>query len=345
MSQNASPDPSPHPGQDSSPASSRHLILGAGPVGRATASLLAGRGHEVVVASRSGTGPELPGVGRLALDAADAPALTRAATGAAVIYNCMNPGHYTRWETEWPPLQTAMLAAAESTGAVLATVSNLYMYGPQHRGSELTPDSVEDGSDHKGLLRGTMDREALAAHRSGRIRTVIVRASDYVGAGVGANGMGTRVVPGALAGRRAVFFGDPDLPHSWTDVADVAATVVAAAADPRAHGRVWFAATNPPRTQRELLTEVLAAVGKPMVKTSRFPARALKALGAVVPFVRELQGVQYQFTGPWVIDSAATERELGIAPTSWAEVLRRTATGNGGRPLGPQGQPVGRPQL
>ena len=106
MSQNASPDPSPHPGQDSLPASSRHLILGAGPVGRATASLLAGRGHEVVLASRSGTGPELPGVGRLALDAADAPALTRAATGAAVIYNCMNPGHYTRWETEWPPLQT-----------------------------------------------------------------------------------------------------------------------------------------------------------------------------------------------------------------------------------------------
>ena len=74
-----------------------------------------------------------------------------------------------------------------------------------------------------------------------------------------------------------------------------------------------------------------------MVKTSRFPARALKALGAVVPFVRELQGVQYQFTGPWVIDSAATERELGIAPTSWAEVLRRTATGNGGRPRDPRG--------
>jgi nucleoside-diphosphate-sugar epimerase len=325
--------------------SSHHLILGAGPVGRATASLLAGRGHDVVLASRSGAGPEAAGVRRLALDAADAPALTRAATGAAVIYNCMNPGNYTRWEAEWPPLQTAMLAAAESTGAVLAIVSNLYMYGPQHQGSVLTPGSPEDGTDHKGVLRGSMDREALAAHRSGRIRTVIVRASDYVGAGVGANGMGTRLVPGALAGRRAVFFGDPDLPHSWSDVADVAATVVAAAADSAAHGRVWFAATNPPRTQRELLTEVLAAVGQPMVKTSRFPAPALKVLGAAVPFLRELQGVQYQFTGPWVIDSAATERELGIAPTPWAEVLRRTATGNGARPRGPRGQAVGQSQV
>jgi nucleoside-diphosphate-sugar epimerase len=314
------------PFQESDQGSSpRHLILGAGPVGLATASLLAGRGHDAVLASRSGSGPEVPGARRLALDASDASALTRAASGAAVIYNCMNPGNYTRWETEWPPLQTAMLAAAEAIGAVLATVSNLYMHGPQRSDSVITPDAPEDGTDHKGLLRGTMDREALLAHREGRIRTVIVRASDYVGAGVGANGMGTRLVPGALEGKRAVFFGDPDLPHSWSDVADVAATVVAAAADPQAHGRIWFAATNPPRTQRELLTEVLAAVGKPMVKTSRFPGWTLRALAAAVPFLRELQGVQYQFTGPWVIDSAATQRELGIVPTPWPEVLRRTA--------------------
>lgn len=329
MSQDPSPNLASTPSHSASSDSSRHLILGAGPVGRATAALLASRGHDVVLASRSGTGPEIPGVRRVSLDASDTSALTRASTGAAVIYNCMNPGDYTRWETEWPPLQTAMLAAAESTGAVLATVSNLYMHGPQQQGSVLTPVSPEDGTDHKGLLRGSMDREALAAHRSGRIRTVIVRASDYVGAGVGANGMGTWRVPTALAGKRAVFFGNPDLPHSWTDVADVAATVVAAAADPRAHGRVWFAATNPPRTQRELLTEVLAAVGKPMVKTSRVPAWALKTLAAVVPFLREVHGVQYQFTGPWVIDSSATQRELGIAPTPWAEVLQRTATGNG----------------
>ncbi|MGD6979249.1 MULTISPECIES: NAD-dependent epimerase/dehydratase family protein [Citricoccus] len=338
-SQTPAQDPSPHrvpvsspgPVPAPSPGSSHHLILGAGPVGRATASLLAGRGHTVVLVSRSGAGPAIPGVRRLPLDAADTPALTRAATGAAVIYNCMNPGDYTRWEAEWPPLQTALLAAAGSTGAVLATVSNLYMYGPQQQRSVLTPGSPEDGTDHKGVLRGSMDREALAAHRSGRIRAVIVRASDYVGTGVGANGMATRLVPGALAGKRAVFIGDPDLPHSWSDVDDVAATVVAAAADRAAHGRIWFAATNPPRSQRELLAEVLAVAGKPMVRTSRFPAWAVTALGAVVPFVRELQGVQYQFTGPWVIDATATERELGVSPTPWPEVLRRTAAGNGGQ--------------
>ena len=36
--------------------SQRHLVLGAGPVGRATAALLAQQGEEVVLASRSGAG-------------------------------------------------------------------------------------------------------------------------------------------------------------------------------------------------------------------------------------------------------------------------------------------------
>lgn len=270
----------------------------------------------------------MPGAARVALDAADADALTRAAERADVVYNCMNPGNYTRWEAEWPPLQRSLMTAVERTGTIMATVSNLYMHGPRRTGEVLTPDSPEDGTDHKGVLRGAMDREALEAHAAGGLRDVVVRASDFVGAGVGGNGMGTRLVPSALRGRRAVMFGDPDQPHSWTDVQDVAATVVAAAAEPSAHGRVWFAATNPPRTQRELLAEVLAAVGKPMVPVSRVPGWVTRALGAVVPFAREIQGVQYQFTGPWVIDSAATERELGVAPTPWDEVLRRTAEGN-----------------
>lgn len=308
---------------------SLHFVLGAGPVGRATATLLAADGHDVVLASRSGTGPDVPGARRLALDVADAGALARQAEGSAVIYNCMNPGDYTRWEDEWPPLQRSMLAAAEATGAVLAIVSNLYMHGPQSPGSVITADSVQDGTDHKGLLRGRMDREALDAHRDGRIRAVVVRASDYVGSGVGANGMGTRLVSGALQGRRALFIGNPDLPHSWTDVADVAATVVAAAGHEQAHGHVWMAATHPPRTQRELLAEVLAAVGKPMVKVSALPGWMLVLVGRLVPLMREIRGVSYQFTGPWVIDSSATERELGVGPTPWPEVLHRTATGNG----------------
>ncbi|WP_026926133.1 NAD-dependent epimerase/dehydratase family protein [Granulicoccus phenolivorans] len=308
---------------------STHLVLGAGPVGRATAALLAEQGQRVVLASRSGTGPDVPGVERRALDATDVAAVTAAAADTAVIYNCLNPGDYTQWEDHWPPMHRALLAAAESSGAVLAVASNLYMYRPPAAGTVLTPESPEGSPDHKGQLRGALDAEILAAHRAGRIRAVIVRSSDYVGAGIRENSMGTRLVATALAGKRVTFLGKPDLPHSWTDVQDVAATLVAAAADPTAHGRVWFAATNPPRTQRELLSEVLASAGKPSVPMSTMPDWVLAVAGWFVPMLREVRGVGYQFTAPWVIDSTATERELGVTPTPWDQVLQRTATGNG----------------
>ena len=37
----------------------RHVVVGAGPVGLATAELLAEQGKDVVLVSRSGTGPEI----------------------------------------------------------------------------------------------------------------------------------------------------------------------------------------------------------------------------------------------------------------------------------------------
>jgi hypothetical protein len=35
----------------------------------------------------------------------------------------------------------------------------------------------------------------------------------------------------------------------------------------------------------------------------------------------------YQFERPYVLDSSAITRELGLAPTPWDDVCRATATG------------------
>ena len=57
----------------------RHLVLGAGSVGSAVAELLAADGAEVVVLTRSGAGPDRPGIERVRGDAGDATALAAAA--------------------------------------------------------------------------------------------------------------------------------------------------------------------------------------------------------------------------------------------------------------------------
>jgi len=305
--------------------SRQHVVVGAGPVGRHTAALLAGRGDEVVVVTRSGRDTGLPGVRHVALDAADARALATVSEGAAALYNCANPGDYTQWERVWPPLARALLTTAERTGAVYAVTGNLYPYGPVAGAMyEELPDAA---TDHKGVLRARMWTEALDAHRAGRIRTVEVRGADYVGPGTGQNGHVTRVLPAALQGKAVTVIGRSDQPHSYTDVGDVARLLVAAADDERAHGRTWIVPTNAPRTQEQVLTEMLRSAGRPSVRVRTLPIGLLRAAGAVVPFAREIAQLGYQWTAPYVVDDRAARAHFGMEPTPWDEVCRRTVDG------------------
>src|SRR3954451_13284020 len=142
-----------------------HVIVGKGPVGTATAELLAARGHRVRVLSRSG-GTSTDAVEHRRVDATDAAALTEAATGAAALYNAVNP-EYHRWTTDWPPVAAALLTAAERTGAVLVTMATLYVYGRPT--APMTPESPLAATDTKGRVRVAMWRGALAPHQAGRL--------------------------------------------------------------------------------------------------------------------------------------------------------------------------------
>jgi nucleoside-diphosphate-sugar epimerase len=302
----------------------RHVVVGAGPVGLATARELVAGGHEVLLVSRSGSGPEIEGVRREAADAADADRLAELATGAVALHNCINPPSYDVWSTYWPPVAAAFLEAAERCGAVLVTASCLYGYGPVDVPMvEGLPDAA---TGTKSRIRAGMWAEALARHQSGRIRAVEVRGSDYMGPGVTVEaGHIARVAPAALAGRTVRVMGRPDVPHSFTDVRDMGRALVAVAGAPQAWGRVWHAPTNAPVTQAQALADVCRAAGRPSVKVKGFSRVVLGIGGRLVPVLRELRETEYQFQRPYVLDSSAIERELGLSPTPWDEVCRATA--------------------
>lgn len=302
---------------------STHLIIGAGPVGRATAEALRGTGADVILASRSGAGADVPGARRVAVDATDADALSRLATGAAAIYNCVNPPRYDTWAQDWPPVAAALLAAATRSGAVLVTAGNLYPYGPVD--GPMVEGMPDAAPGYKAQIRAVMTAEALAAHAAGTLRAVEVRGSDYLGAGPGDYAHVPRVIEAALAGKGVRVVGSADQPHTWTDVADMGRALAAVAVTESAWGRVWHAPSNAPRTQREAVTDILATAGKAPVPVKPYPKVAMKAVGLVMPMIRELGETEYQFIRPYVMDSSAITRELGLEPTPWAEVCRRTA--------------------
>ncbi|MGW4807473.1 NAD-dependent epimerase/dehydratase family protein [Kitasatospora sp. NPDC004272] len=297
---------------------SKHLVVGAGPVGSTTARLLAERGEEVVVVTRTDAAARpLDGVRRLHLDAADTDALSAAAAGAAALYNCANPP-YHRWSEVWPPLAASLLAAAERSGAVLATVSNLYGYGATD--GPMGPDSPLRPNSAKGGVRVAMWREALAAHEAGRVRATEVRGSDHLGRGV-VGALDGRAFGRALAGRTVQVLGDPDAPHSWTSPEDTARLLVTAATEERAWGRAWHVPSNPPRSQRQVVTDLCAAAGRPAPKVTAIPRPVLALVGLANPTVRAVRETAYQFERPFVIDDTATRETFGLEPVPWERIV------------------------
>lgn len=305
-------------------SSAPHVIVGAGPVGSSLARILAGDGEPVIVVTRSGSELGGDGIRSIAADASDPEALTRIASGAAAIYNCANPGSYTQWERLWPPLGSALLTAAESTGAVLVTVSNLYGYGPVTE--PMTAQMPLNPTDHKGALRARMWEEARAAHEAGRIRATEARASDYIGPTLPvASGLLARYAQSTLASKPASVFADPDVPHAWTAIDDVARTLVMLGRDERAWGRPWLVPSNPPVSVREALRELSTAVGAPEPRLRVVPRWLLQTGGLVVPLLREVDGMLYQFDAPFEVDATETEQTFGIRPTNWDQLLAETA--------------------
>jgi len=273
----------------------------------------------VRIVTRHGSGPDHPGVEKVAADATDAAKLTEVTAGAAALYNCASP-QYHQWFTDWPPLAAAFLTTAERTGAVYASMSNLYGYGPVD--GPMTPQLPVAATHPKLRLRAEMWTDMLAAQHAGRIRTVEVRASDYIEAN---SLLSTVIGTAVLAGRRAYVPGPLDVPHSWTSIHDCARTLVAVAADERAYGQVWFAPTNPALTMRQLATRFAQVNGAPRTRLTAIPYPVMWTAGLFTPLVKELRTTRYQFTRPFVIDTSATTEAFGLTPTPLDEALRDAA--------------------
>jgi nucleoside-diphosphate-sugar epimerase len=296
---------------------SKHIVVGAGPIGTATALLLAERGDEVVVVTRSGSGPNHPAITRTATDASSSADMTKLAAGAVAIYNCANPA-YHQWATDWPPIAQALLAAAAHANAVLVTTSNLYGYGPVT--GPMTEDLPLAARGTKGTIRAQMWRDALAAHDAGRVRATEVRGSDYVGPGAESH-LGERVIPRLLGGKDVTVMKSADAPHTWTATQDVARLLVTVALDDKAWGHPWHVPSNPPRTQREAVGDLCRVAGVGPVKVKEYPSLLIRGMGLFNPVMRELPEVAYQFEDPFILDSTAAQTTFDLAPTPWDDML------------------------
>jgi len=298
------------------------VVIGTGPAGCATARALLARGMPVRMVSRSGKRHALvpPSVPVAAADAADPASLRQAATGAEVLYQCVNVP-YQQWAGRLPSIQRGIIRAAEDLGARLVVLDNLYMYGPVR--GPITEDLPPRAQTRKGRLRALLAEMVMEAHGSGRIRAAIGRASDFYGPGVTDAALGPMVWDALLAGRAAVVLGDPDQPHTYSYIEDVGQGLATLGTRPEAPGEIWHLPAAPAITTRKLL-ELACRLEGLSLRLRPMGRWMLRLGGLFIPAARESVELLYQWEEPFIMDDTKFRRSFGGEATPLAKGVSET---------------------
>ena len=291
-----------------------HTIFGAGQVGLRLAHELLDRGLRVRLVRRGPAGAARPGLTWMSGDVTDRGFADEAARGAAVVYNCVNPPDYARWEGVLEPLARAVRGAATRAGARLVVLDCLYMVG--------IPDAAPFDEDtpmrpvsRKGELRAQLVEELFDAHRRGEVEVTTGRASDFFGPATPHSVLfNPRALERLRAGKPVECFGDPGMPHGYSYTPDVARGLALLGTRDEALGKVWHLPLAWAGSSRDLVARAGALLGVEG-RVRAVPNWALTALGVVSPTLRAVREMVYQWEHPYVIDDRRFRASFGVEPT------------------------------
>lgn len=299
-----------------------HVVFGTGAIGLALIDELTARSLTVRAVSRSGRAPVPRGVEVMSGDASDLEFAARAAVGASVVYQCLNPP-YHRWADLFPPLQNGVVHAARTTGARYVSFENTYLYGDTG-GQPMTEMTPTLPSSRKGKVRLEMALQLVRLHDAGDLAVTTARASDYFGPrATSQSPLGDLVIGAALVGKSVRVIGDADQLHSYTYTRDAARTLAALGTRDDVLGEVFHVPNADATTTRQIIGDIAAELGS-RLRISVTSRLLLRLMGAFNPTIRELDEMMYEFTQPFVVDSAKAQARLGIQPTAAPDAIAST---------------------
>jgi nucleoside-diphosphate-sugar epimerase len=286
-----------------------HVVFGAGQVGPHVATRIAATGRPVRMVRRSAATVNLSGVQFIRAEATDPAAVAEAVRGASVVYHCMNPAYSTAvWADQLPRIQENLVAACGRAGARLVVLNNVYALG-RPGGKALSEATPLAPCSRKGEIRARLHQALGEAVRRGDVKAVTGMASDFYGPDGAWTNFADRFWPQALAGKPATLVVNPDMPHTWHYIPDVASGLATLGLDATAEG-TFMLPCHPAEPARALVDRFGAALGHP-IAVRRMSPWLLKGLGLVVPIVRELVEMGYQWEEPFAVDDSRFRARYG----------------------------------
>ena len=287
----------------------RVLVMGAaGRFGAAAATAFREAGwtvHGLVRPGRSGAVPR----GVSPIEAVTRDEAVKAGENCDVVVNALNPV-ITKWRQNALSLAYGAIAVAEANGATLMFPGSVWNFG------RTMPPVIDETTPmqpttRKGAMRVEIEQRIREACDRG-MRTIILRAGDYFGAGSGS--WLDLVIVKELEHNRLTYPGPLDVTHAWAYLPDFAATFVRLAAIRdrlgafESFGFPGYAVTG---------QELVAAIEQ--VTSATFNVRRmhwwlLKSFGQLLAIGREIAELEYLWRVPHRISDDRLQAALGDIP-------------------------------
>lgn len=302
--------------------SNLHVVFGAsGSIGSAVARELVKHGKRVRAVNRTGKADLPASVEIIKGDASILESARSVCQGASVVYHCANLP-YDQWSKGHPLMMDNIIEGAAATGAKLVFADNLYAYGIVQ--GPMTEDLPLRPATRKGRIRSLLAYKLIEAEKKGKLHSLTVRASDFYGPGVLNSLAAVLVFKPMLAGKKAMWLGSLDAPHSMSYVEDVARGIILLTEVDSAFGQVWFVPAGEPLTGQQFIKMAFEEAGLPP-KMGVHTASAMIISGIFSPMIREETELLYQFEKPFVIDASKFMRQFpDFVPTPPQEAIKKS---------------------
>ncbi len=241
--------------------------------------------------------------------------MTKAAEGADVIINGLNPPNYYNWAKTIPAITAQVIAAAKASGATVIIPGNIYNFGNQPGiFDEKTPQTP---NTRKGQIRVEMEH----AYRDAAVQTIILRAGNFIDPHGNGDLMSLAMMRDIKKGK-VTALGDPDAMQTYAYVPDWARAALKLAE--KRQSLAQFEDVPFPGhafTAHDLLARV-QQVSARRIRLTRFPWAIMTLLSPVWELAREMREMRYLYAMPHRIGAAKFNRLLpDFDPTDLDEVM------------------------
>ena len=239
----------------------------------------------------------------------------KAVEGSHITYVAIGFAYNTRtWKENWVPFIQNVVDACIKHNSKLVFFDNVYAIGGNNV-NNITENSPISPTSKKGEIRAEVDRIILKNMESNNLQAIIARSPDFFGGTARQTSVIMNLVyDNLIKDKKAQWFCNAKLVHTMGYVPELAKGTAMLGNTPEAYNQIWNLPTDANRITGE---EWINLFAKELGKDNKFtvlPNWMVKGFGLIVPVMKELAEMNYQYDREYFFDSSKFNNYFKFTP-------------------------------